>query len=303
MRNVCREIENNCKKHKISKFLLRLINPLFLIFIIYGSSDASEISARAAVLLDSVSGTLLYAKNPDLKLPPASTTKLVTAMVVLDNLDPESFVTVSRRAANTYSVEPRLDAGQVIQVKDLLYLALMRSVNSAAVAIAEAVAGSEKDFVLMMNQKVRDLGVMNTRFVNASGLPGRKQYTTARDIAEILKQALKYSLIADIIGTRVKVLDVNNKHVLIKNTNFLLWTDNDQIGGKTGYTAAARHCFVSAARKGDRTLIVALLGEPVRKKLWSDAKRLIEKGYEVIVNKVADDGQAADDRISVPEKI
>lgn len=267
---------------KFSHFVF--VISLFTLILSYGISSASEISARAAVLVDSLSGTILYAKNPDLKLPPASTTKLITAMVALDKLDPEAVITVSKKAANTPSVEPHLTAGQVIRVRDILYLALMRSVNGAAVALAEAVAGSEQAFVRLMNKKVQVLGVRNTKFINASGLPGRKQYTTARDLAELLKESLNYPLISEIISTRLKILDVDKKQVLLKNTNYLLWTDDDQIGGKTGYTRAAHHCVVSASRKGERTLIVVLLGEPVRDYLWEDAKKLLDKGSEMLNN-------------------
>ena len=266
-----------------SSHLVFFISLLALIFS-YGISSASDISAKAAVLVDSLSGTVVYAKNPDLKLPPASTTKLITAMVALDKLDPETLVTVSKRAANTPSVLPHLSAGQKIRVKDLLYLALMRSINGAAVALAETAAGTEKAFVNLMNKKAQDVGAKNTKFINASGLPGRKQHTTARDLAELMKESLTYPLISEIINTRIKMLDVDNKQVFLKNTNHLLWNDDNQIGGKTGYTRAAKHCVVSASRKGERTLIVALLGEPVRDNLWVDAKRLLDKGYELFDN-------------------
>ncbi len=285
--NICRKRKINQKKYLVlkSKFLLFIFFvALFTLNFNVGVSGASEISARAAVLVDSLSGTILYAKNPDLKLPPASTTKLITAMVALDKLGPDAETTVSKKAANTPSVEPHLTAGRVISVRELLYLALMRSINGAAVALAEAAAGSEQAFVSLMNKKAQSLGAKNTKFINASGLPGRKQHTTARDLAVLLKESLEYPLITEIIGTRLKVLDVDKKPVLLKNTNYLLWTDDDQIGGKTGYTRAARHCVVSASRKGDRTLIVALLGEPVRDHLWDDAKKLLDKGSEILNN-------------------
>ena len=270
---------------RISRFVFFVFSAALILS--PGVSTASDISARAAILIDGNAGKVLYAKQPDLRLPPASTTKLVTAIVVLDSMGPDTIVTVSPKAASVSSVAPRLSAGQKLSVRDLLYRALMRSVNGAVVALAEAVAGSEKAFVVMMNKKVRELGVMNTRFINASGLPGKKQYTTARDLAEIMKESLKYPVIEEIISTRVKMFDVsNNKIVLLKNTNYMLWTDDDQIGGKTGYTRSARHCFVGASRKGDKTLIVALLGEPMRKKLWLDAKKLLEKGHEMLINSI-----------------
>jgi len=262
---------------------------IFITVLIFspGISTASWISARAAILIDGNAGKVLYAKQPDLRLPPASTIKLVTAMVVLDSLEPDTIVTVSPKAVSASSVRFQLSVGQKLFVRDLLALALIESVNSAAVTLAEAVAGSEKAFVVMMNRKVRGLGAMNTRFINASGLPGKKQYTTARDLAKIMEESLKYPLIKEIISTRVKIFNgSNNEIVLLKNTNYMLWTDDGHIGGKTGYTRSARHCFVGASRKGDKTLIIALLGEPVRKKLWLDAEKLLEKGREVLINSI-----------------
>lgn len=284
--NISKKIRTNGRDPLINSKISKSLFFVFFIFITasnlsQGISSASEISAKAAVLMDSDSGKILYAKNPNLRLPPASTAKLVTAMVVLDRLEPDTMVTVSEKAAGTPSVEPKLSAGQKLYVKDLLYLALMRSINGAAVALAETVAGSEKAFVTLMNKKTRELRAKNTKFVNASGLPGRKQYTTARDLAKLLKESLKYPLISEIISTRVKMLDIDGNSLFLKNTNYLLWTDDDQIGGKTGYTRAARHCLVSASRKGDRTFIITLLGERVRDNLWQDAKKLLDKSFEM----------------------
>ncbi len=249
-------------------------------------SFADDISARAAIVIDSASEKILYAKNPNLKHPPASTTKLITAMVVLDRLNPDSIVTISENAANTPSVSPHLRAGEKFSVKDLLYIALMRSVNSAAVALAEAVAGSEDAFVSMMNDKVSRLGAENTRFMNASGLPGPDQYITAFDLAIIMKKSLGYPLIREVINTRAKeIFSESGRKIFVKNTNQLLWTDDDNLGGKTGYTRAARHCFVCAAKKGQNTLIAAVLGESARDNLWDDSTVLLAKGYEVLTER------------------
>lgn len=264
----------------ILAFLLLTIHCLQL------NSFADEISARAAVVIDSASEKILYAKNPSLKQPPASTTKLVTAIIVLDKLHPDHIVTISENAANTPSVSPHLRSGERFSVRDLLYLALMRSVNSAAVALAEAVAGSEDIFVSMMNDRVSRLGAENTRFVNASGLPGPDQYITAFDLARIMKESLKYPLIREIIATRAKeIFSESGRRLFIKNTNQLLWTDDDNLGGKTGYTRAARHCFVCAAKKENNTIIAAILGESARDNLWDDSMVLLSKGYDVLTQR------------------
>ncbi len=267
-----------------------VIKNLFLLIAFYSllitAVFADEISAKAAVVIDSASERILYAKNPNLKLPPASTTKLVTAIVVLERVNPDSVVTVSENAAGTPSVTPRLKAGEKYTVRDLLHLALMRSVNSAAVALAEAVAGSEDAFVSMMNDKAMRMGAENARFINSSGLPGPDQYITAFDLAKVMKESLNYPLIREIINTRAKeVFAVNGRRVFVKNTNQLLWTDDDLYGGKTGYTRAAGHCFVCAAKKGNNTLIAAVLGESVRDNLWDDSLMLLSKGYDILEQK------------------
>lgn len=247
---------------------------------------ADDISARAAVVIDGNTDKILYAKNPNLKLPPASTTKLVTAMVALDRLNPEAIITISEAAANTPSVSPRLRAGEKFSVRDVLYLALMRSVNGAAVALAEATAGSEAAFVTMMNEKVARLGAENTRFINASGLPGPDQYITAFDLANVMKESLRYPMLKEIINTRTKkIYSVAGRRVFVKNTNQLLWADEDLVGGKTGYTRAARHCFVCAAEKGKDVLVASVLGESVRSDLWQDSRVLLSKGYDVLTQK------------------
>lgn len=268
------------------KIFLSVICFLSSVLCLLSFSYADDISARAAVVIDSASEKILYAKNPNLKQPPASTTKLITAMVVLDRLDPDSIVTISDNAAKTPSVSPHIRKGEQFSVRDLLYLALMRSVNSAAVALAEAVAGSEDAFVSMMNSKVIHLGAENTRFINASGLPGPDQYITAFDLAIIMKKSLGYPLIREIINTRAKeIFSESGRRIFVKNTNQLLWTDDENIGGKTGYTRAARHCFVCAAKRGQNTLIAAVLGEPVRDNLWEGSRVLLSKGYDIVTHK------------------
>jgi len=262
-------------------FMCALLLAIAAVTYIFSSpSHASDIYARAAVVMNNMDDTLLYGKNPDLKLPPASTTKLITAMVALDTLDPDEVITISRKAALTSSVLPHLSGGEQISVRDLLRLALIRSINGAAVALAEASAGTEQAFVPLMNEKARAISALDTKFINASGLPGKGQYTTARDLAKIMKMALSYPLIADIIRTPTTELDVKGRTVVITNTNNLLWTDDGHLGGKTGYTRAARHCFVGASDKEDGTLIIALLGDASRNRLWTDAGKLLARDFQ-----------------------
>lgn len=244
------------------------------------TSYLTEINAVTAVVLDGTTGKVLYAKNPDLKIPPASTVKLITAMVVLDKLNPSQKIVISKTAAETPSVSPYLYEGEVYTVRDLLYLSLMKSSNQAAVALAEAVAGSEEAFAILMNKKALELNLKNSYFVSASGLPHPGQYTTAYELAIVMYEALKYPLIKEIINTPVKIItSQNNRILVIKNTNKLLEDEEIKdmvLGGKTGFTRASRHCLVNAVKLKDRLLIVSLLGAPNREALWNDSKNLIK---------------------------
>ena len=255
----------------------------------YGNLD--DIDALSAVAIDGTTGKILFAKNPHLKIPPASTTKLVTAMVVLDNLPLDAKVKISKTAANTPSIPPKLYPGEVYTVKDLLYLMLMKSSNQAAVALAEAVAGSEDNFTVLMNEKIRSLGLKESHFSSASGLPAPNQYTTSYDLAMILYEALKYPLIKKIINTRVKIIkSARGRTLIIKNTNHLLRDPSlraEIIGGKTGFTRASKHCLVNAIKFHDRLIITAILGAPKRSILWRDSKKLIKFSELVLENKVS----------------
>ncbi|HEX9020694.1 MAG TPA: serine hydrolase [Nitrospirota bacterium] len=244
-----------------------------------GALPQKRIPAKAAVVMDS-SGEVLYAKYPDAKLAPASTVKLVTAMVAIDNLNPETKVTISRNAGRVRSIRPRLHPDEEMTVSDLLHLALIKSINSAAVALAEATAGSEESFAMLMNQKAKEIGANNTLFANASGLPNRgPQYTTASDLILIMKAALSYPLIREILGKKEYVIrTAEGRYLLLENSNELLWQCDNMIGGKTGYTGTARHCFVCAVNTEKGPLFAAVLGARSRSSLWRSALMLTEIG-------------------------
>jgi D-alanyl-D-alanine carboxypeptidase (penicillin-binding protein 5/6) len=159
----------------------------------------------------------------------------------------------------------------------------MKSANDAAVVLAEAVAGSEEEFVRLMNDKAVAIGADDTRFVNANGLPAPGQHITAYDLAKIMRQAIKYPTIREIIGTRITEISTETgKQMFIRNTNKLLWSDDELLGGKTGYTRDARHCFVCAGERDKDTIIVALLGAPNRNLLWKESEELMGFGAKVL---------------------
>ena len=253
--------------------LLAAVQPAFSV------SPASQVvSARACFVMDDKE-SVLYARNPSAKLPPASTVKLVTAMVALDRLAPEAKVTVSRTAAATRSIKPRLKADDELTVADLLHLALMKSINSAAVALAEKAAGSEEAFVELMNRKADEIGACDTHFITASGLPKGKQYTTARDLVIIMKRALTYPLIKEILGKKEWLVTTTaGRELSLESSDDMLWYRSTTIGGKTGFTNSAQHCYVGAMDTEKGVIYTAVLGATSRFRLWESTQTLAALG-------------------------
>ena len=263
------------KKRK-NAFLSYLI--LFLLFFFLISSDcfAETINSRAAITIDASTGEILFSKNPNLRLAPASTTKLMTAIVAIESENLSKITTISRNASHTAPSKAGFKKGDRVTIEGLLYAALLESANDAAVALAEAITGSEKRFVALMNQKALAIGARDTKFINANGLPGSGQFTTALDLSKILNYALKIPKLREIIGTpEAQITTENGRVFYFRSTDKLLWSDEKVIGGKTGYTRKAGHCFVGAAQREEKTIIVAVLGSPSRKNLWGDTEKLI----------------------------
>ncbi len=259
--------------------LLSVAQPAF-------SFPRKGIAAKAWIVIDE-NDSVLSEKYASAKLPPASTVKLMTAMVALDRLDPVASVTVSSRARAARSGKPRLLAAEILTVSDLLHLALMRSNNSAAVALAEAAGGSEHAFVALMNQKAKEIGANDTHFETASGLPKGIQYTTARDLTIILKKALTYPLIREILGKKAwLVKTAAGRELYLSNTDNLLWYRTDMIGGKTGFTCSARHCFVGAMDTEKGLIYTAVLGAPSRSRLWKSTLMLADMGKRLLPDRL-----------------
>lgn len=262
---------------------------LFLLFMLHASpftAFAAEVSSRAATVMEASTGRILYGKNPNLRLAPASTTKLMTAMVALDRMNLTDTVVISERAAGVSPVKANFRVGERVTVETLLNAALIKSANDAAYALAEAAGGTEDRFVELMNQKVIALGMSDTRFINATGLPGHGQYITAYDLARMLRQALRYPPIKEVINTKAsRISTEDGRAIFIKNSNRLLWADEAMLGGKTGYTREAKHCFVCASEQGNETVIVALLGASSRDRLWKESEELLEKGFAIVNGK------------------
>lgn len=243
-----------------------------------------EITARAAYLMDAATGKVLYQRDAETPLPPASTTKIVTALVVLDSHRLKETVQVGKTVGRIPSMKLGLRPGQSISMEDLLYSLLLSSANDAGVVLADAIGGSVEHFAEMMTTKAAQLGAKNTHFVNPHGLTAPGHYSSARDLAVIFNQAMKDPEFKKIVQTKTSKVDLttplkNRKRVRvlpIRNHNRLLWDFDGAIGGKTGYTLAAQKCFVGGASRNGSTLIVSVLGS---RNLWGDTRKLLEYGF------------------------
>lgn len=224
---------------------------------------------RSAAVYDPAGRAFLLAEGVDRQRPPASTAKLMTALLASERLKPDARVRVSARAAAMPRTKAGLRAGAVYRAGDLLEALLVGSSNDAAAALAEAVAGSESLFAGLMNRRARELGCTRTRFANASGLTAPGQVSTCRDLLRIYAAARARSDLARILGMPSKSMRHPGGAVTVmRNHNRMLGT----VTGKTGYTRAARHCFVGSFRRDGRELLVACMGSG---RLWDDLRGLM----------------------------
>ncbi|MCF6096750.1 D-alanyl-D-alanine carboxypeptidase [Thermovorax subterraneus] len=227
--------------------------------------------------MDAVTGRILIEKNSQMRLPMASTTKIMTAIVALEKGDLSSKVTVSRMAASIGGSSFHLIVGETMSLENLLYGLLLPSGNDAAIAIAEHIGGDVETFVEMMNQKAREIGAENTSFKNPHGLDEPGHYTTARDLALITRYALNIPKFKEIVSTKDIVINEGKYPRHIYNTNRLLRISDNIDGVKTGYTGKAGKCLVATAQKNGFRLISIVLGAQDH---FSTSLRLINYGFD-----------------------
>lgn len=269
------------------------------------ASELKDVQAAAAILVDISYDTVLYEKNSNEHRPPASITKVMTALMVLEALDrgvlqESTVITASANApsditddSSTQNIQP----GEQMTVANLLYCLLIPSANEAANILAEAVSGSVPSFVEAMNARAAELGMTNTHFMNPHGLHNDEHYSTAHDIYLMVKEAMKYPLFQKIVSTQSYTIPATNLSPQRKllNTNALLtankypgYTYDPVIGVKTGHTPEAGYCLASAARKNERTLIAVVLGAEnitkangnISRLQFSESRRLLRWGFE-----------------------
>ena len=230
--------------------------------------------APSAVLLDGRTQQVLYSRDPYTRRAPASTTKLVTAMVALDHLSLDAIVQIPGGLEYIQPSKIGLHGGERFYVRDLVKAALIKSANDAAEALAILTAGSRSEFSKLMNQKVKSIGANNSHYVNPNGLPDSGQYSTAYDLARIIMAASKYPFIVSTLKIRSEVIySRGGRRILLNNCNKMLWRTGGVIG-KTGWTRTARHCFAGRVQSNDRVIFVGLMGSQRRQYLWSDLRKI-----------------------------
>lgn len=244
-----------------------------------------SLHARGALLMDASNNRVLYEANGDKELPMASTTKIMTCIVTLENANLNDVVTVSSNAARMPDVQLNMKTGEQFYLRDLLYSLMLESHNDTAVAIAEHVGGSVEGFAAMMNKKAKELGCEHTNFVTPNGLDAQEHYTTAKDLATIASYAIRNKKFIDITNTSSHVFKEikSGKSFQVSNKDRFLYMMEGAIGVKTGFTNGAGYCFVGAVRRTDRTLISVVLGcgwPPNKSLKWSDTKELMTYGLE-----------------------
>ena len=277
--------------------LLILAAVLFVISTVHAAEEIvlppPQITADSAILVEVSTGRVLYEKNADVVRPPASLTKMMTCIIGLERLTPDSEIVASQTAANAEYSTLQLQRGDIVNSYDLLTGMMLVSDNGGAIAVAENVAGSVPAFSTLMNEKAREIGCTNTNFANPNGLPNVNNYSTARDLSKIAMYCMQNSKFREIVATQKMMLywiSPVGKKELCENTNELLYKDEKSpihlqynpaeiTGIKTGYTNAAGGCLAASAKRGDVELIAIVLHSSTMDSRFDDAIRMLDYGF------------------------
>ncbi len=237
------------------------------------------VSAKSAMLIEASTGRVLFEQNANEKMPMASTTKVMTALLALENCDPDETVEVSPNASGIEGSSIWLSTGEHMSLSDMLFGLMLSSGNDAAIAVAEHVAGSVDGFVAMMNEKAKEIGAYDTCFVNPNGLPSEGHYTTAHDLAMICAYAMRIPYFCEIVKTQYKTIpwEGHEWDRVVKNKNKILWNYEGGNGIKTGYTDAAGKCLCAAAMREDMQLIAVVLDAP---DMFRDCTKMLDYGFD-----------------------
>lgn len=244
------------------------------------SMTLSEVNAQGALLLEAESGEVIFGQDPNARLPMASTTKIMTALVALESLPPDTEVKITAESVGVEGSSIYLQKGETLSLEQLLYALMLESANDAASAIAIGVAGSVEAFADKMNERARTLGLVNTHFVNPHGLDDPSHYTTAYELAMITREALENPIFRKICATPRHAIPLQGDEgtrVLV-NHNRLLSSYPGCIGVKTGYTKRTGRCLVTAAQREGVTLIAVTLNAPDD---WRTHKTMLDYGFSL----------------------
>lgn len=234
-----------------------------------------DVNSRACVVIDRKTNSVLFGKNENSKKKMASTTKIMTATIIIEKCNLSDTIEISKKAAGTGGSRLGLKTGDKITVLDLLYGLMLRSGNDAAVALAEYAGGDINGFAELMNAKALDLGLTNTHFETPHGLDSNEHYTTAYELAVISNYALNNPTFAKIVGTKNYTITINGSPKDLSNTNELLGNMEGVYGVKTGFTNGANRCLVTACKRNDIDIICVVLGADTKKFRTIDSIKLI----------------------------
>lgn len=272
---------------KLASILFAIILSIVPINIAFANENSAiNISSKSAILMDVGSGQILYEKNSHDKLPPASVTKVMTMLLIVEALDLgkiklEDNVQITKNASGMGGSQIFLEPGETQTVDTLLKGIAVASANDACVAMAEYIAGSVEDFVAMMNNKAKELGMKDTNFVNTNGLPVDNHYTSAYDIAIMSKELLKHDIICKYLTTWMDKVVVGKKQVTVglANTNKMVKHYQGTTGVKTGFTQQAKYCLSASAKRGDTHIVAVTLGAETSPERFKDASSLLNFGF------------------------
>lgn len=271
--------------------ILLLLLCIFIPVTAYGQTKAFDVNAKSAVLMEAETGQVLFAKNEHMELPPASITKIMTALLAMEAIDRgdvslDDKVKVSALAESMGGSQVWLEAGEKILLKDLLKSVLIPSANDSAVAIAEYIGGTEQNFVRMMNQKAKQLGMKNTLFINTTGLPVEhgNHHSSAYDIALMGRELVKHKKIFDWTSKRL---------AYIRDGNYPIYTTNELLGHfpgadglKTGWTEEAGYCLAGTAKQGDLRLIAVVMGTDSPTARVDETAKLLNYGFRAFTKAI-----------------
>jgi len=256
--------------------MIRIFTIVLLLFPFFAAAN-DAITAPSYILVEKDSFQVISGRDYHKKLAPASTTKVMTTVVSLEKLNGYETIKADSKVLSIPASKLSLEPGREYKAIDLIKGTMVKSANDAAYALAVHVGGDEDSFARIMNEKAKGIGAYNTHFENASGLPDNSQYTTAYDLALILRYALSNERFKEIAAIKYFSFQEGARNVRYKNHNRFLFCFEPAIAGKTGFTRMSRHCYVGAFEKDGKVYILALLGS---NNLWGDAVNILKNLYE-----------------------